>query len=268
MEQRDHLRTEGRILFSLVLTLCLAMGSAYAEMPSSNEWIKASSITAAGLALGIGFRFVPTNTCAWCATNAFDETIGRAWASSNRKAARITSDVLTFGLVPLMAATGVALFAPNFGAMVEDALVIVSSAAATSAITEIIKVSARRQRPEATFGYSQGSNQDNRSFLSGHTSFSFSVLTSASVVAIKRCSRLAPLFTTLSALAATSAGISRIAAAKHWATDVIAGTMLGIGIGASLPYFILDNNTSSPTARNFYMVPDPLNYGFQVGMAW
>lgn len=251
----------------ILLSTTTLLSSAHAQTPSTNEWIKGGAITTASTALAFGLRFVPTPDCAWCTTNSFDLAISRAWESKNRKAARITSDILTFGLVPVLAATSVLLFAPNTDAMLQDVLVIVSSATATAALTEIAKISARRQRPEAHFGYSINDEQDNRSFLSGHTSFSFSILTTSSILAFKRGSRLAPAFTALSSLVALSTGVSRIVAAKHWATDVIAGMTLGIAVGAAMPFLVLDNNSDN-VASNFYAVPDPLNNGVLLGMTF
>lgn len=253
--------------FSTIILLIMLTAKNIAALPSTTEWIKAGSISSASLAVSLGMRFVPTPECFWCRTNSFDLTLARTWQASNLRAARITSDVVTFAVVPLLALASVSLTTAHVDGFLQDSLVIVTSAAATTAVTELIKIMARRQRPEATFGYSDGDYQENRSFLSGHTSFSFSVLTSASILAFQRGSRYAPWFAGLSALVATTAGISRIAAAKHWTTDVLAGMVVGIGVGALMPFVILDRkNETTQTGR--YVGIDPTINGFQFGFTF
>lgn len=254
-----------------VLSLVLLISSnvrADITTPTTSEWIKASTVTASSLALAFGLRFVSTPQCYWCNTNSFDVNIGRSWAVENIEAARLSSDLITFGLVPLMAATSVTLSSSGLSQAFRDVLVIMASAASTIALSEAIKISARRTRPEVVFGISSGGDQDNRSFLSGHTSFAFSILTSTSVLALKRGHRWAPYFTGVSALAGVAVGYSRIAAAKHWATDVLAGMTLGIGMGALMPLFILSQEENEGSASAFYLLPDFQRTGVQVGMAW
>jgi membrane-associated phospholipid phosphatase len=251
----------------LITTSLIITPMANATMPSSREWIKVGALSTASLAFALGARFVSTPECYWCKPNGFDETITRSWQANNLRVARITSDVLTFGLVPLMALTSITLLMPNMDTFLQDGLVITSAALSSSAIVEIVKISARRKRPEAYFGYSTGQFEDNRSFVSGHTSFSFSVLTSASILALKRGSRFASLFTGASAVVSASVGISRVIAAKHWSTDVLAGMVIGMSMGIALPFFILDDNQTA-IAYNLNAAPDLRNNGLVISMTW
>lgn len=259
--------------FFVVLLCLIFLGStplrAAPNDPTKAEWIKAGTIAASGLALTFGLRFVSTPQCYWCSTNKFDETIGRSWALENTTAARLGSDLLAFGLVPLIGLSSVALASPHLNHALRDTLVVIASAASTAAVTEAIKVSSRRARPEAVFGLTSGTNdQDNRSFVSGHASFAFSFLTSATVLAFKRHQRWAPHVAFASAGLGVLVGYSRIAAAKHWMTDVLAGMTLGIGIGAVMPFIILAPSESSATASSFYVVPNLNRSGLEIGMLW
>ncbi len=250
-------------LFAVLLLAALLPLHGRAEVPSASEWTKVGAISTASLAISLGAKFVPTPSCFWCTPSSFDENIARAWQGNNLRAARLTSDIFTFGFVPMFALTGISLFAPTLDTFWQDSLVVITSALTTSAITEVTKVAVRRQRPEAYFDLARPSDQNNRSFLSGHTSFAFSILTATSVMALKHNSRYAPMFAGISFMVGTAVGLSRIIAAKHWTTDVLAGMALGIGVGSLMPFLILD-----PKPKDLSLAPDPLNHGLMLGMRW
>jgi membrane-associated phospholipid phosphatase len=123
-----------------------------------------------------------------------------------------------------------------------DALVVAESAMIAMNVNQLVKFVAARQRPDVharTPGdrIAQQSPEDNLSFFSGHATLAFSLATSAGTVASMRHHRLAPLMWTAGLLLAATGGYLRIAADRHYATDVITGAVVGSAVGFSVPYF-------------------------------
>ncbi|MBP5551812.1 MAG: phosphatase PAP2 family protein [Spirochaetales bacterium] len=107
--------------------------------------------------------------------------------------------------------------------------------------TEIIKRLADRPRP---YMYYEGYPQDkvdsgswNRSFPSGHTTMSFAGASFASYVFWKYNpeSKWRIPVTTLSYSLAISVAALRVASGNHFATDVLAGALIGTAIGIGVP---------------------------------
>lgn len=212
---------------------------AFCAKPSKAEWVKSIATGLFSAPTALALITLPTPNCHWCATNNFDENISRALVWKNYSSLYSVSDAFAFGLAPVMAFGSVALGSSEISVFVRDALIVFDSVAFTALVTEISKLSARRARPEAVFGYRQD-EQSNRSFWSGHTSLTFAMLSSASTLALKNGYVWAPYFVASSALVAGFVSYSRIAAAKHWMSDVLLGMVVGTTIGISMPFFVLD----------------------------
>lgn len=98
--------------------------------------------------------------------------------------------------------------------------------------TQLIKVTAGRLRPYAFYGTASSAGvDDNYSFLSGHTSFAFALATTASLMLAERFPHLKALIYFVSYLLAASTAYLRIAADRHYFTDVFAGALLGSTVG-------------------------------------
>jgi membrane-associated phospholipid phosphatase len=97
----------------------------------------------------------------------------------------------------------------------------------TANLTQSVKLLAQRQRP-ASFG----SNDDYRSFFSGHSSITTTAATTALWYAyhVKNPNKWAkPLGWTSVGLSLTT-GILRILSGKHYPSDVITGFAVGTGV--------------------------------------
>jgi membrane-associated phospholipid phosphatase len=79
------------------------------------------------------------------------------------------------------------------------------------------------------------SNEDNLSFLSGHTSLAFSVAISAGMVAHRRHYRYEGAIWASGIAFSTLTAYLRVAADKHYFTDVTSGAALGIAAGLFIP---------------------------------
>jgi hypothetical protein len=96
----------------------------------------------------------------------------------------------------------------------------------TGGLTWVMKELTHRARPETGEGnfawYGPFEGQENKSFFSGHTSLSFSTATMIYLHTGKKWWVAA-----LSYGSAAAVGISRMQQQKHWASDVVAGALVG-----------------------------------------
>lgn len=215
----------------------------HAKEPSRNEWLKIATTGLFSSAFTLSLMQVETKTCNWCGPNAFDEYIGRSFTAKNSKLFDGMGDAMVYGVLPLMASAGIGLVSESFSVFARDFLIVVSTLAFTSFLTEVAKISFARQRPETALGYASPNEQSNRSFWSGHTSLAFAMLSSTSTLVLMRKPSWGPYYVAISALAAGFVGYSRIAAAKHWATDVLMGMAIGTAAGVVMPFFLLDDSS-------------------------
>lgn len=189
-----------------------------------------------------GFQddFAPS-TCRWCSVNTFDKWGHDNLKWDNVKAASTTSHVMAYCIAPLIAFGGNALVA-NYDDKVDDfavnALIIAETVALSSLLNQIVKMSAGRQRPDAHYSGVRSGAADNTSFYSGHTNLAFSLAVSSGTVASMREYRLAPLIWGAGLGVAATTGYLRIAADKHYITDVVAGAVIGSAVGFCVPYFM------------------------------
>ena len=214
-------------------------------------------VTAAGTVIWLGGELfggkLASRDCRWCDRNSdgsdnlngFDSSIRRhlRWANTSR--ANTLSTVFSFGLAPL-AGTGVAALIAAHDDRVdeipEDILLVAESAVITMSVAQGAKFGFARERPDvharsAEEREAHASSSDNVSFFSGHASLAFSLATSAGTVASMRGHRLAPLMWIAGLSLATTGAYLRIAADRHYATDVLTGSVVGSAIGFSVPYF-------------------------------
>ncbi len=141
------------------------------------------------------------------------------------------------------------------GQLAIDGMVIVESVAISAMTTSLTKITFGRERPyaarlpEAEKPLVLGAADNNLSFYSGHTSFTFSLAVASGTVATMRGYKYAPLVWISGLGMATTTGYLRIAADRHFFTDVLVGAVMGSAIGFSVPYFFHrgKRRTSAPS---------------------
>jgi membrane-associated phospholipid phosphatase len=140
-------------------------------------------------------------------------------------------------------------FAGRFGT---DALLLAEALAINGLLTEVLKSAVARPRPLSHIDPAsvdaadrdelldeQSKADRSRSFPSAHSSFAFTAATAGAMLLtlkpLGRRRRVAVgLAWGLGLSAATTVAVLRVAAGKHFPTDVIAGAGLGAGIGAAV----------------------------------
>jgi membrane-associated phospholipid phosphatase len=201
-------------------------------------------ITGVATAFVIGTELAKSDlapsTCRWCSDNAIDRW-GRGAKWSNTHAADVASSAIDLALpVGLVAADWAMAHQYGYRTFGEDTLIFAEAVSLDLAVNQLVKYSAGRQRPYAhdlPAGAST-STDDNLSFFSGHTSLAFTAVAVTGTIAELRGYENAKWIWIIGAPVAATVGYLRMAADKHWLTDVVTGALVGAGIGAGVPLLL------------------------------
>lgn len=199
--------------------------------------------TAIGLVVGseLGKPDLVPAECRWCTSNALDEGARDALLWEHPKTAAHVSDALGFLVAPTTAFATLGGAAARDGASQKtptDVLIVLEAVAASAVLNQIVKYTVARERPYGHYKtpLSPSPTADARlSFYSGHTSLTFTLAAAAGTVAHLRDYRLAPIAWIPGAAIAAVTGYMRIAADKHYLTDVLVGAAVGTTMGMLLP---------------------------------
>jgi membrane-associated phospholipid phosphatase len=219
------------------------------------------SITSIGAAAWIASevfeRDLAPSRCRWCNANAVDAGVrgGLIWRDTT--AADTISDVTGLVLMPFAAVGLDALATAHEGAennIPEDALIVAEATFLAEDVTQLTKLLVGRERPFvhalAPEQKSQTDDPDNNnvSFFSGHTSEAFALATSAGTVSEMRGYRYAPMIWSVGGTLALVTTYLRMAADRHWFTDVVVGALVGAGFGFAMPYVFHSAIDEAPRA--------------------
>jgi membrane-associated phospholipid phosphatase len=175
--------------------------------------------------------------CRWCATNSLDTGVRDALVWSNPGTAATISNITGY-VMPAVSAAGLLLASSRNGdQLLDDLIPELEAGAYGQLVVQGIKYSVGRQRPYAHFagpGFVP-TEEDNLSFLSGHTSLAFSVAVSAGMVAHRRHYKYEAAIWASGIGFSTLTAYLRIAADKHYFTDVASGAALGVAAGLFIP---------------------------------
>jgi len=128
-----------------------------------------------------------------------------------------------------------------------DAFMYAESISFAFAMTNITKMAVRRPRPIAyidadahkgDLNYANNNTDSALSFFSGHAAITASIGATATYLAFARSpGRARPWLTLVAAVGlSTFVSIERVRAGAHFPTDVIAGTVVGAGVGVAVPH--------------------------------
>jgi membrane-associated phospholipid phosphatase len=191
----------------------------------------------------------PPESCRWCNPTGFDASLRDAlvFDKGARKSAALVSHVFSAGVVPVAAVTALLVPALSEGKgnyALQDAWIMLNAWLLTAGVTDGTKKLVGRQRPAFYYGQqfdTEGNGnvvESNLSFFSGDTAWAFSFAAAASTLAFLRGNRLAPYIAGGGGALALGTGFLRLAADVHWTTDVIAGAVVGTGLGVALPLLL------------------------------
>lgn len=191
------------------------------------------------------------DVCRWCDPTGLDNATRDALVWSDKDLAKTLSSADAYGVVPAFSVALVlagSVADPSTAAVIDDLTPILEATAITSLVTRVLKLGTARQRPYAHYT-GPIDEDDNLSFPSGHTSTSFAVAISAACVARMRGYRSEPYLWIGGTLLAATAGYLRIAADRHYLTDVLSGAVLGTAAGLTVP-LLMKREVSVVPARD------------------
>ncbi|HEY6877476.1 MAG TPA: phosphatase PAP2 family protein [Polyangiales bacterium] len=192
---------------------------------------------------GLKPRLAPA-ACRWCGGSVFDQAVQQRVRWDDVQPAARTSDALLFGIVPAFAlgsTLGAAYAHGDRRTAHEDVLVLGEALVLTAGLTQLVKYTVARERPFLRTQREHGLRathgpDDNLSFFSGHTSITFARAVGAGGIASMRGYPQAPWIWAIGVPLAACTGYLRIAADRHYLTDVLVGALVGSAIGVLLPW--------------------------------
>jgi membrane-associated phospholipid phosphatase len=193
--------------------------------------------------------------------NKFDAFFHQELAVPDPNVPNQVSNITGFVLTPTLtlgALSGIATRDKVSRGSPADFLITYEATSIAVVIDEVTKLIVARERPDLHFSADSLTTAphppDSRlSFYSGHTTLTFAIATAAGTVATMRNYTQAPLVWITGMSLATLTGYLRMAAARHYMTDVLVGAAMGALVGFSVPYIFhraLNGATESPAVLN------------------
>jgi membrane-associated phospholipid phosphatase len=184
-------------------------------------------------------KYLASPECVICNPPAFDAAARDALVWRRTKAANVLSTVIGYAAAPIYA-TAVLIGSgsdTSFRRRYDDVVPVLEAGVSIGLLHHAVKFVLDRQRP---FVHHAGSGHvydtdDNASFFSGHTALAFAVATAGGVVAHQRGYRSETAIWVGGMAMGVATGYLRIAADKHWLSDVLIGTVIGVGSGLAIP---------------------------------
>lgn len=153
-------------------------------------------------------------------------------------AGRLMSDggVLLAGGIALVG-VGVTWRERSGSAALDDVVLLVESVVINTAASNVVKLAVRRPRPRAYERLDAPAPTDlGLSFYSGHTALAAGLWATSSYLAFEREHPSRWWTFAIGGLLTTSVAAGRIVERDHFPTDVLAGALVGAGIGVLVPH--------------------------------
>ena len=203
------------------------------------------------------------STCRWCdrdslgsdTLNGFDRSVRSSLRWDNIGVADKLSWVTEFS--PVLLLVGL-----NRDRLRETTLPVFQAFGTTYFVTHIAKVVAARERPIAHFGGTLPHGA-NASFFSGHSSGAFSLVFALARVNSDRDDPSTKWIWMAGVPLAAATGYLRVAADKHYLTDVLTGAAVGAALGWSIPGW-----WGRPGTSETRVVPGALPGGANLSVTW
>lgn len=188
----------------------------------------------------------------WTRASAGDLALRNALTWRSPATARRLSDAIAVGVVPLFCVTMTLAdvgTARQWRVLHEDLIVASEAIAVAGVLTQVLKFSTARGRPYTYEVYHDPANADVDkllvaeadaflSFPSAHASVGFAFVSSFATVATLRRRKLAPYLWGFGMPLAGFVAYLRVAAYRHWVSDVVIGSTIGSVVGAGLPILL------------------------------
>jgi membrane-associated phospholipid phosphatase len=239
----------------MVLVLAGLAVAAAPPLAGDDAWARDAAVTGGLLTGWAATEFTPLketlapDACRWCVPDAFDLSVRRAVLEDDPGQAAAVSNLVGLGVLPAAGVASALVLVPTdvgwdgegWGVRGRDALYVTEAIAAAAAINQAAKLSFGRERPFVWAGDADPSASAHEradydlSFYSGHTTLAFASVGAVTSVAWLRGSRLWWVPAVVGAPIAGTVGYLRMAADKHWFSDVATGALIGTAVGVATP---------------------------------
>lgn len=205
-------------------------------------------------------RLAPTS-CRWCEPGTLDGNLSKSAAWANPHTADTLSNVMLFAVPVGVMGYGLlqAYRLEDPAAGWSSVLLITQATSLAMLVNTVVKYSVGRARPyvwQGNPGLYSSASDENLSFFGGHTTFVFAVVASGSTLFFMQGMPGAPYVLGVGLAAAVFTSYLRIAADKHYLSDVLVGAGVGSLIGWAVPYlFHRPGKTGEPQAGDLMPAP-------------
>ena len=218
------IKTFKKIVIYNILTLLTVYGQ-----PNTKDYLRVVAELSCFTYSQYGYHLATENSTI-NAPNKFDSSLREIilWNEINTNFAKISSDILLYGVslgsIPILPMTT----KENYKSLLLIQLEILSI---NGLITNLFKYSFKRQRPYSYYSTKQNDSESHKSFYSGHASTAFALGISSAKMLTRYTNFDNTLIWTTTMGIASLTGYFRIAADKHYVTDVIVGAIMGSLVG-------------------------------------
>ena len=236
-----------RLLALLLIVVGLGSPALADDVPWYRGKYGRNRVTHLTVTLSFGLTYLASETllksslasdCEWCEPPAIDRAVRDALRWDNTERAHFLSNMDAYVVAPIVGFGLLALSDHDASAarLIDDLLPIAETVVISQVLTQIVKFSVSRQRPYAHYKTSTAiTNDSNLSFWSGHSALAFGITTSAGMVARWRGYWTEPYIWAAGIALSVSTEYLRIAADRHYFTDVLVGGSIGIASGLLIP---------------------------------
>ncbi|AUX42620.1 phosphatidic acid phosphatase [Sorangium cellulosum] len=275
---------------ALAITLAAGTGAAAEPAPSTRERDRITydvpldlAITVATGTVWLGTQLrqdvLTAKQCRWCdrdedgtdALNGLDRAM-RSLRWSNTGYADDASNALGYVIAPLVSLHLAAIPAGLDGRIEEapvNALLMLETTFVASSLTQIVKFAVGRERPFVHYRSEpvKRPSDNNVSFFSAHTNFAFAMAVSNGTIATLRGYRHTSWVWAAGLPLAAGIGYLRIAADRHYFTDVLTGAVVGTLSGVAIP-LLFHRRAAPPTGRAGFLPSSVSASGTGVAATW
>jgi membrane-associated phospholipid phosphatase len=213
------------------------------EGPPGQARILHLSIVVGGAALYVlsntAFTSLDPSSCRWCNPPGFDNAVRNALVWRDVHLADALSTIDAYALAPIVGLTFLYFSDEDasWSRLLDDTLPVMETVVLSQLFGQVVKVAVGRQRPYAHYGATptEPTSQDNLSFFSGHSLLGFSITASAGLICHWRHYWTEPYVWGIGIALSLSTEYLRMAADKHYLSDVVTGGAVGLGVGLLVP---------------------------------
>ena len=194
-----------------------------------------------------------SETCRWCNPPGFDKSARNAIVWDDVKRANFLSNMDAYVLAPAIGFTLLIIADrdASWSRLIDDIVPVAETVAVSQVLVQVVKFATRRQRPYAYFKndkWETGSTEENIAFPSGHSSLGFAITAAAGMICHWRHYWTEPYVWGAGIALSLSTEYLRMAADRHWMSDVLIGGGVGLVSGLLIPRLM---------RRDFVIAPVP-----------